>query len=186
MKTLMVVSNRAPRAVARGPGRAADAVLQPAGIRSAARTGGGDAAAAVRARRGDVRSIDRGSHGLRRHAHRHHQSRDRRRGGRAAARDSRRRQEGRDGQPDRLGCRRAPPATTSSSSRHHDARAAPADALPGRGHRGQRQRRGHHSVGPGVEHDRDAAGRRDRDRVVRQERRSSTCCRSPAAARASR
>ena len=60
MKTLMRVSNRAARTARAGAGHAAGAVFQPAGSCSAAGTGRGDAAAAARARRADVRSIDRG------------------------------------------------------------------------------------------------------------------------------
>ena len=46
----------------RVPGRAAGAAGQPAGIAQQPSSGGGNAAAAVRARRGDGRAIDRGGH----------------------------------------------------------------------------------------------------------------------------
>ena len=186
MKTLKVVSKRGPRAVA----VCLAALLTLQGslpvICAAAGTGGGNAAAAVRARRGDGRAIDRGAHGLRRHAHRHHQSRDRRRGGRAAARDPRRRQEVRHGQPDRLGCGHAPPVRHRGRAGDHR-RSSSTCRRSFRARRSRSASATKPSSCPASCRAPPSCSAPARSPPRRRPRaRSSTCSRCPAAARASR
>ena len=106
-------------------------------------------------------TIDRAADGLRHHPHRRHQSGGRRRGRRPA------REILIDGKtPGTIslivwGGDRAS-TTTWSSNRRHDAPAAAAGALPGRGHQRQRDRRGDHALGRRLEQRRHAAGRRNR------------------------
>ncbi len=68
-------------------------------------------------------------------------------------------------QPDRLGRRHPEAVRHRRRAAGRAARAAAARAVPGRGRHGVDERRGDHSVGPRLEHQRHAADGRDRHRV---------------------
>ena len=139
-----------------------------------------------RAGRPDGRPLDGAQHAVRRHPHRRDESGGRGCGCRPAARSADRRQERRNGEPDRVGRRPAPSVRRRGRSRRDDAPADVSAALSGRGHSRRDERREHHPDRQRVEQRRDAARGRDRRRDVEQDRASSTCCSCPAAPRASR
>ena len=116
----------------------------------------------VRTRRTDGRAVDGPRDAVRHHANRDHQSRDRGRGRRAAARNPDRRQEAGNGQPHRLVLERAQTVRRGGRTGGDHARAASSGAVSRRGHHRWCQRRSARIVGPGVQHGRDAARRRNR------------------------
>ena len=113
---------------------------------------------------GDGGSVDGRPHRLRRHSHCHHEPGGRRCRGRAAARDPRSMEEGGHGQPDRLGPRhRASSTTSSSNSRSQPSSSSCTCCFPARTSTVGDERGSDDSFGPGLEHERDAAHRGDRD-----------------------
>ncbi len=125
----------------------------------------------------DGRPFDGAQHAVRRHANRRHESGCRRCNRRSASRSADRRQERRNGEPDRVGRRPAPSVRRRGRSRRDDAPADLPEALSGRRHSGCDERREHHPDGQRVEQRRHAARGRDRRRDVEQDQR-----RQPAAA----